>query len=150
MPDPAPDPVATGKLIFETLRLANALAAAGDALMQPLGLTSARWQVLGTLAFLGEGETVSGLARRLGLSRQSVQRLVDEMVAAGILELRDNPAHKRARLAVVSAKGRELHRLAEARRQPWTEGLASALAGHDPAAAEAALRALRETLTRTG
>lgn len=134
---------ATGRLIFEVLRLNNMLMLEAEALISDLGLTPARWQVLGTVSFLKDPETVAGLARRLGLARQSVQRVVSDMVEAGLVTLADNPAHKRAKLVVLTEQGRTAVAAAEARRRPWTAGLASGLEGLDIAAAEAVLRALR-------
>nr|WP_240979082.1 MarR family winged helix-turn-helix transcriptional regulator [Longimicrobium terrae] len=70
---------------------------------RPAGLTAARWQVLG--AVLREPLTVSGAARAMGLTRQSVQRLADVLVADGMAEFIDNPRHRRARLLRPTAAG---------------------------------------------
>ncbi|WP_084539670.1 MarR family winged helix-turn-helix transcriptional regulator [Azorhizobium doebereinerae] len=148
-PDPDPDPThATGLLIYEVLRLHGRLIAAGDALMAGLGLSSARWQVLGTVAASAAPLTVSDVARILGQSRQSVQRLVNEMERDGLLEAAANPAHRRATLVRLTAAGRDLHAAAEARRLPWTEGLAAGLGGADAAQAARTLAALRRLLER--
>ena len=66
-------------------------------------LTSARWQVLG--AVLHERHTVAEIARSMGLTRQSVQRVVNELVMDGLAELLPNPAHKRAKLISSTEKG---------------------------------------------
>jgi len=137
-----------GSLIFETLRLAGRLTLAGDALMSGIGLTSARWQIMGVIAYMPSPRTVSALARTMGQSRQAVQRIVNELAAAGLVELRPNPAHKRAPLVVLSAAGQALYSEAEARRVPWTEALAADMGGHDLKAAQAALAALRRALER--
>lgn len=139
---------ALGRVIFEILRLGSRLHMAGDVLVSDLGLTSARWQVLATAAFGQEPRTVSAIARSLGLARQSVQRVVNELEAAGFIRLTANPAHKRARLVIVTKEGRSALARAEERRIPWTESLAAALAGADLAAAEEALAGLREALDR--
>ncbi len=144
----SPQGAALAGLMFEALRLGGALAQAGDALMAPIGLTAARWQVLATVAHLAEPQTVAGLARALSLTRQSVQRVVGEMAAAGLLTLADNPSHRRARLVVLTPAGAELAARAEARREPWTEALARGCAAEDLTTAEAVLRALRERLAR--
>lgn len=146
-----PDPArATGLLIYEVLRLHGRLIAAGDRLMAGLGLSSARWQVLGTVAASAAPLTVSDVARILGQSRQSVQRLVNEMEAGGLLGAAANPAHRRATLVTLTAAGRELHAAVEARRLPWTAdlaaGLASQLSGEDVAQAARALATLRRLL----
>lgn len=57
--------------------------------------------------------TVPDLARAFFVARQGVQRIVDDAAAAGYVELRDNPAHRRSRLVAVTDAGRaffeELH-----------------------------------------
>lgn len=138
---------ALGRVIFEILRLGSRLHMAGDVLVSDLGLTGARWQVLATAAF-GDPRTVSAIARSLGLTRQSVQRVVNELEAARFVRLAANPAHKRARLVLVTKEGRVALARAEERRIPWTESLAAALAGADLTAAEEALVGLREALDR--
>lgn len=139
---------ALGGLIFETLRLAGRLTLAGDALMSGIGLTSARWQIMGVIAYLPSPRTVSALARTMGQSRQAVQRIVNDLEAAGLVKLLPNPAHKRAPLVALSQSGQALYREAEARRVPWTEALAGDIGDHDLKAAQAALSALRRALER--
>ena len=56
----------------------------GNRLGAGAGLTSARWQVLAALALAGRPLTVAQIARTMGLSRQSVQRLVDEARAGHV------------------------------------------------------------------
>jgi len=152
-----PDGEATGKLIYEVLRLHGRLIAAGDALMADLGLSalmadlglsSARWQVLGTVAAAPRPLTVPDLARILGQSRQSLQRLVNEMADDGLLRLADNPAHRRSPHVEPTDEGRRLHGEVETRRIPWTEGIAAKLGDADAAAAARALAALRAVLER--
>lgn len=148
MESPTPEGAALARLMFEALRLGGALALAGDALMAPLGLTAARWQLLATVAHLAEPQTVASLARALSLTRQSVQRLVNELAGEGLLELIDNPAHRRARLVRLLPAGEAVLARAEARRLPWTEALAAGLGGADFATAETLMRALRRQLDR--
>ena len=69
-------------LILETFRLNGSLLAAGDAMVADLGLTSARWQVLGAIALSPVPLPVAHIARNMGLTRQAVQRLINEMARA--------------------------------------------------------------------
>src|SRR5918999_264741 len=64
-------------IVLEVFRLNGALIAAGNALANGTGLTSARWQVLGAVALAAASPTVAQIARAMGLTRQGVQRLVD-------------------------------------------------------------------------
>jgi DNA-binding MarR family transcriptional regulator len=85
-----------GDLALTTFRLNGQLLALAEELSRPVGLTAARWQVLG--AVLRTPLTVAGAARAVGLRRQSVQRTADLLVEAGLAEYIDNPAHRRAKL----------------------------------------------------
>jgi DNA-binding MarR family transcriptional regulator len=78
-----PDTALT-ELILETFRLNGRLLAAGDALVRDLGLTSARWQILGAIALSPVPLPVAHIARNMGLTRQSVQKLVNELQSDGI------------------------------------------------------------------
>jgi len=69
------------ELILETFRLNGVLIEAGDKLISDLGLTSARWQVLGNL--MGGSITVAEIARKMGLARQNVQRISNRLEQGG-------------------------------------------------------------------
>jgi DNA-binding MarR family transcriptional regulator len=134
------------ELILESFRLNGALLAAGDALVADLGLTSARWQVLGAAAMSPMPLPVAHIARNMGLSRQSVQRIVNEMAAEGVLRFEPNPHHARAQLVLLTDKGAEIYRAARARQGPWAAALAEGLEDHDIAAATALMRTLEARL----
>jgi DNA-binding MarR family transcriptional regulator len=85
-------------------RLNGQLLAIADELTQPLGLTGAWWQVLG--AVLTDPLSVADIARKVGLRRQSVQRVADLLVEHGLAEYRPNPNHRRAKLLAPSDQGR--------------------------------------------
>jgi len=140
-----PDAALTA-LILECFRLNGRLLAAGDALVAPLGLTSARWQVLGAVALASQPGPIAHIARAMGLTRQNVRRIVQDMVAAGLLELRPNPHHRRAPLVCLTAEGRRVHAATEALQRPWAEALARGLAPEAIAQAHALLRTLCERL----
>ena len=86
-------------------RLNGQLLALAEELARPAGLTAAWWQVLG--AVLGEPGSVSEIARAMGLTRQSVQRIADLLVDRGLAAYADNPAHRRAKLVTPTAAGRD-------------------------------------------
>jgi DNA-binding MarR family transcriptional regulator len=75
-----------------------------DGLARPAGLTAAWWQVLG--AVLPEPRSVARIAREMGITRQSVQRIADLLVERGLAEYQPNPAHRRAKLVAPTAPGR--------------------------------------------
>ncbi len=131
--------------ILETFRLNGRLLAAGDRLVADLGLTSARWQVLGAIAMAGQPGPIAHVARAMGVSRQNIRRIVGDMVAAGLLHLAPNPHHRRAPLVRLTEAGQAAFDAAMARQGPWVEGLA---AGLDPAALNAALAVARQLRQR--
>jgi DNA-binding MarR family transcriptional regulator len=123
-------------LVLEIFRFNGSLIRFGDALIKPLGLTSARWQVLGSIAH-GRGTfPVARLADNMGLSRQSVQRIVDELADAGLVGFAINPAHKRAKLVVMTARGERVFRRAS---ELWLPVADAMVAGVEP-------RQLRKTI----
>ena len=132
-------------LILETFRLNGRLLSAGDRLVGDLGLSSARWQILGALALEGRPLTVAQIGRRMGLSRQAVQRVVNDLVSDDVLELRDNPDHKRAKLVVLSQKGTDVYSAADARQVGWVNELGEGLSLDD---LDIAGTVLREILRR--
>jgi DNA-binding MarR family transcriptional regulator len=78
----------------------------GDELAAREGQTQARWQALWTIAH-DRTLTVPQVARRIGVSRQSVQRVVDELLADGLLETMTNPDHKTSPLLVLTEHGQK-------------------------------------------
>lgn len=103
-------------------RLNGQFLAVSEELARPAGLTAARWQVLG--AVLREPLPVAGIARVMGITRQSVQRIADLLAANGLAEYVPNPAHRRAKLLRPTEEGRA----AIARIAPGHAALADRLA----------------------
>ncbi|TXS56132.1 MarR family winged helix-turn-helix transcriptional regulator [Streptomyces sp. t39] len=86
-------------------RLNGHFVSVSDGIAREAGLTAARWQVLG--AVVREPATVAGVARSMGITRQSVQRIADVLVAQGLAAYGDNPAHRRAKLLHATDAGQE-------------------------------------------
>ena len=78
-PRRTPAGAALTDLIMDVFRLNSRLLTSGDRLVTHLGLTSARWQVLGAIAAAERPQPVSWLARDLAANRQNVQRIVDDL-----------------------------------------------------------------------
>jgi DNA-binding MarR family transcriptional regulator len=87
-----------------TFRLNGQFLSVAEELARPAGLTAAWWQVLG--AVLPEPLPVAGIARTMGITRQSVQRVADLLVGRGLAEYVPNPAHRRAKLLAPTPAGR--------------------------------------------
>jgi DNA-binding MarR family transcriptional regulator len=96
-----------------------------DALATPVGLTAAHWQVLG--AVLEAPLPVAGIAREMGITRQSVQRIADLLAANGMVEYRPNPAHRRAKLVAPTPEGLEAVRRIDPAHAAFADRLCGAL-----------------------
>jgi len=145
---PAPSGQAATDLIVEVFRLNGRLLAAGDRLVADLGLTSARWQVLGAIAASPTDETVARLARNMGLYRQGVQRIVNELASEGFIQLKENPHHRRAKLVAMTKKGRVAFEAVGRRQKPWVDALAMGLNARDLNSALRTIEALRIRLEK--
>ena len=138
-------PAAITELVLEVFRINGRLIASGDALVAKIGLTSARWQVLGAIALQAAPVPVVRIADAMGLSRQSVQRIVDALQQEGLLVFRPNPYHKRAKLVALTPNGAVLFRSAMRLQKPWARKLA---AGFETGSLQAAVSVLRKLRTR--
>ena len=118
-------------LILAVFRLNGRLLLTGDRLVAGLDLTSARWQVLGAIALADRPQPVAWLARNMGLNRQGVQRIVNEMRDDGLLDIQPNPHHRRAHLVVLTNRGKEAFAAATKLQVPWVNGLADGISVKD-------------------
>ena len=100
-----PNQQVLSRIAKTVFHLNGRFVAIGENLARPAGLTAARWQVLGTV--LGTPMSVADVARELGLTRQSVQRVADILVEQGLAVYRPNPAHRRAKLLNPTEEGRQ-------------------------------------------
>lgn len=132
-------------IILDTFKLNGLLILEGDQLIKDLGLTSARWKVLGALSASDSPITVSNIARNMGQSRQSVQRLTNEMLEEGLLISHDNPDHKRAKLFSLTDEGCRIYEQAMQKQAPWANNLVDGMSETD---LKAALSVLQELIRR--
>ncbi|WP_280236312.1 MarR family winged helix-turn-helix transcriptional regulator [Nocardia cyriacigeorgica] len=124
-------------------RLNGQFLSIAEELAAPAGLTAAWWQVLG--AVLREPLPVAGVARAMGITRQSVQRIADLLVGKGLAEYRPNPAHRRAKLVAITEAGRDAIAKINPQHAVMAELLAEEL-GADFAPTVAALTRLTDAL----
>jgi DNA-binding MarR family transcriptional regulator len=103
----------------------GALLRAGDALVADLGLTSARWQVMGAIALAAQAPTAPQMGLRMGLTRQGVQKQLDELRANGLVEAKPNPAHRRSPTYILTDAGRRLYARLSERQGRWAAELAA-------------------------
>lgn len=127
-------------VVMRTFRLYGAFLDAAEVMTKPVGLTAAWWQVLG--AVLREPLSVSGIAREMGLTRQSVQRIADLLVDKGLAEYLPNPAHQRAKLVRPTEEGfAAIARLREAQHE-WANRVSAQVSLEDLRTTLATLTAL--------
>jgi DNA-binding MarR family transcriptional regulator len=134
------------ELILEIFRLNGALLADGDRLVGDIGLTSARWQVMGAAALSPVPLPVAAIARNMGLTRQAVQRVANDLAQAGFVRFAPNPHHQRAQLVVLTASGTAAYRAAIARQGPWANRIAAGLDHRRIKGARAVLQAIAQQL----
>ncbi len=114
-------------LVLSVFRLNGRLLAAGDELCRDLNLTSARWQVIGGIE--EAALPVAHIARNMGLTRQAVQRIANDLAAEGFVVYEDNPHHRRAKLVKLTEKGRASLKVINRRQAEWSDRLTEGLTG---------------------
>jgi DNA-binding MarR family transcriptional regulator len=144
-PDALDRAQALSDLVLAVSRAHGALVARGDAVVAPLGLTSARWQVLGTIALAAEAPSVPAIAGAMGLSRQAIQKQVDLLLQAELIAARPNPAHGRSPLYQLTGAGRAAFARADQRWSSEAARLSEAIA---PGSLKAGARLLDQLAER--
>ncbi|MCC6887408.1 MAG: winged helix-turn-helix transcriptional regulator [Hyphomicrobiales bacterium] len=137
-------------LMLDLFSLSNRMLAAGDRLVAGLGLTSARWQVLGTIVAADRPQPVAWLARDMAANRQNVQRIVNDLEKEGLVAFQPNPHHRRAQLVVLTDKGKQTFEAAMRLQAPWVNRLADGLRVVDVETARSVMSALRDKLEANG
>jgi len=102
--------LATFRLNARFLEAAQDLAAHGN-------VTAAWWQVLGGI--LDQPRSVAAIGRRMGMTRQGVQRVADLLVERGLADYRPNPDHRRAKLLACTEAGYWAIRQISLVAHPW-------------------------------
>jgi DNA-binding MarR family transcriptional regulator len=135
-------------LVLDLFRLDSMLLTAGDRLVAPLGLTSARWQVLGAMITAEHPQPVAWLARDLGGNRQNIQRIINDLHKEGLVSFEVNPHHRRAQLVVLTEKGKRAFEAAMDLQAPWINSLSDGLSAKDTETVRRVVTALRTKLER--
>lgn len=131
-------------LIADLYEAAGAVRRRGDALASLAGQTQARWQVMSVLS--DGGWTVPRAARRLGVTRQAVQRTVDALRTDGLVQIEHNPDHQRSPLIALTDEGRAALAAITKAGTDWNMTVGSKISTQDIQTARSVLRALIENL----
>ena len=106
------------------------VGAAGDIIHAPLGLSSGMRGLLLSLDHAGP-ISVPRLAAMRPVSRQFVQKLVDELRASGWVDVMANPVHKRSPLICLTQKGRDILVTIRTNEKPYLDTLKEGLDADD-------------------
>lgn len=79
-----------------------------DAEFQSTGLTDATWRPLLHLDFLGDGTRQKDLAAAVGIEGPSLVRLLDTLIAKGLIQRSEDATDRRAKLLYLTYEGREI------------------------------------------
>lgn len=128
------------ELVLTIFELNHAIILSGDALVKDLNLSSATWKVLGAVNMSPNHLTVPQVAEKMGLSRQAVQRLANQLVAKDLLMWMENPKKKRSSFLAITLKGVELMKIVSKRQRAWAKNLSEDLEALDLEHATALLK----------
>ncbi|MFD5813088.1 MarR family winged helix-turn-helix transcriptional regulator [Streptomyces sp. NPDC127038] len=93
-------------LVADIYEAAGVLRRSGEALAAAEGQTQARWQLLSAVS--DEPLPVARAARRLGVTRQGVQRIANDLARDGLADFRPNPDHRSSPLLGLTPQGRRV------------------------------------------
>jgi DNA-binding MarR family transcriptional regulator len=127
-------------VITATFRLNGRLMDIAQRLAREGGLTATEWRVLGGV--LDEPHSVAEVGRLMGMTRQGVQRVADQLVDRGLAEYRPNPAHRRAKLLACTQAGYWAIRQIALVQRPWADRIGAAVGSEELAHALATMHQL--------
>jgi DNA-binding MarR family transcriptional regulator len=133
-------------LIRTVLRMNATAQKSATRMMRGTGITNARWQTLSELFALDCFVTVSELARYMGLTRQAVQRLADDMASDGLVKFAANPGDARAMHLLLTEAGRAAYHDALEREWQWTNAIAADFDAAQITSAVALLEAITQKI----
>lgn len=147
-PFPTPEAAAASmtQLALSVFRLNGELLQWGDQLVAPLGLTSARWQMLGALALAAEPLTAPKVGEAMGVTRQGALKQLTLLTELGLVKASANPAHRRSPLYSLTPQGAALYQKAD---EAWTRQaaeLATRIPPKNTSIAHDTLETLRQLL----
>jgi DNA-binding MarR family transcriptional regulator len=125
-------------LIGSIRQLFQLLKAAGSALHADIGVTASMRAVLESISRQGPN-TVPELARQRPVSRQHIQRIVDQLLERELVRLEGNPSHKRSPRVALTPRGEAVFKAMSEREKTVLSRVARGLSA---AEAHIALRAL--------
>ncbi len=134
-------------LIIPVIQLEAHFSRAGEEIAAAGGQTLARWLTLEMVA--EQPATVAQAARKLDLTRQSVQRIADLLEKDGLTEYVDNPAHQTSKLVRLTPRGRQTLRVIQTAQRAWANSVGAKIGEGNLRHASAVVRQLTQVLVDT-
>jgi DNA-binding MarR family transcriptional regulator len=132
-------------IVADIFELAGHFRGEGETIAAAVGQTQARWQVMSAAS--SGPLTVPQIARRLGVTRQNVQRIADLLVSENWARFEENPDHRGSPHLVLNKRGQSaVAELSKAARGFHAE-LAGRLADTDIGTVHRGLRRLLEAVS---
>ena len=126
-----PEAVILTEIMLTVFRVNGRLLEKGDQLVEPLNLTSARWQVLGAVALAGKPLSAPQIAEAMGMTRQGAQKQLNVLEQFGFFERSSNPRHQRSPLYDLTELGNRTYGRGMALGAVWANGLAGGVRTQD-------------------
>lgn len=97
-----------GNLIFRLARLTRRWRQVLDTEAQAAGLTEATWRPLLHLHLLGDGCRQKELAASVGIEGPSLVRILDTLIAKGLIQRTEDGTDRRAKLLCLTSEGKDV------------------------------------------
>lgn len=133
-------------LVADVYEAAGALRKSGEVIAASQGQTQARWQLLSVAS--GIPLTVAQAARRLGVARQGVQRLANDLANESLIAFRPNLDHRSSPLLELTPAGRRVLDGITVRAAEVHRRLAAGIPADEIAAARELLRRVIDEVRR--
>jgi DNA-binding MarR family transcriptional regulator len=142
-----PEAELIAELFIEAFRFKGALEGVGDEMAGTQGQTCSRWLVLRMAS--ERPSAVPEIARRMGLTRQAVQRLADLLVKEKLAVYHANPTHARSAYLRLTPRGQStLHQISSFEIR-WSNRMANGCLRRDLETTLRTMRRIIERLERT-
>jgi len=110
--------------VMSVFRLNGQIVEAGESISGSVGQTSSRWQVLGSTHV---PQTAAEIARRLGISRQGVQRVANVLMEEGLIASSPHPTDQRTFLLELTPRGRAVMAEIYSQQLKWSSAVEKVL-----------------------
>ncbi len=118
-------------IMLAVFRVNGRLLEKGDQMVEPLSLTSARWQVLGAVSLSDKPLSAPQVAEAMGITRQGAQKQLNKLEEEGFLDQLPNPRHERSPLYALTKRGNQAISATMSLQNKWANGLSATLSLQD-------------------